>query len=484
MNNRQTAFPVTILMAAVLMIGVLAAPVAAQDFDFKRLEPKVRPYTVIVDMDIEISFGIHSNEQSERYLGTIVTSDGLVIFDGSALTADAGMSAFSGISVKTVPSKIEVSTLDGKTYDGEYIGLDRFTGIGFLRIQADSGTTFTPVQFKRQAKFAVGDWLGVYMLLPEFITPPLAGDVGMVSALVTSPQDFTLTVGFNGLEVTSVLYNSNLEPVGVLGSLQDPTSGGGDTGGLMESFGQFGVPLLGVVTAEQLDKLIADPPVQGEIDRGWLGITLQALTKDIAAFWGLDLSGGIIVNDIVKDSPADSAGLKVGDIIYSVNGQDVEVDKEEKLPVFQRMISEMGPGAQVELGVIRRNDSAADTLNLLVTLGEAPIAASDAPEYENKALEFKVRDMVFADYMITNQDPEHFHGVVVSELKMGGLADVGGLQIGDIIQRIGSTDVASIDDVKTVMEQVDQTKPREVIFFVWRDNKTLFVNVKTDWQEE
>ncbi len=482
MNNRSLRSVAGLTAALVLILGTLATTARSQDFDFNRLEPKARPYTVIVDMDIEISFGIHSNEQSDRYLGTIVSDDGLVIFDGSALTGDAGMSAFSGFSVKTVPTKIEVTTLDGKSYDAEYVGLDRFTGIGFLRIEAN-GDTFTPVRFKKQAKFTVGDWLGTYMLLPEFISPPLAGDIGMVSALVTTPQDFTLTVGFNGLEVTSVLYNTNLEPVGVLGSLQDPSSGGADAGSMMESFGQFGVPLLGVVTAEQLEKLIADPPVAGEVERGWLGITLQALTKDIAEFWGLDLSGGIIVNDIVKDSPASKAGLKVGDIIYTVNGQDVDVDKEEKIPVFQRTISEMGPGAEVELGVIRRTDEKTDTLNLLVTLGSAPINASDAPEYENKALEFKVRDLVFADYMITNQDPETFKGVVVSELKMGGLADVGGLQIGDIIQRIGSTDVSSIEEVRAAMEQIEQTKPNEVIFFVWRNNKTLFVNVKTDWQD-
>jgi S1-C subfamily serine protease len=67
-------------------------------------------------------------------------------------------------------------------------------------------------------------------------------------------------------------------------------------------------------------------------------------------------------------------------------------------------------------------------------------------------------------------------------LKQGGLAAVGGLQIGDVIQRIGSTDITSVDDVKTAVEQIEQEKPAEVIFFVWRDNKTLFVNVKTDWQ--
>lgn len=481
MNSRvyssRTLLPVLFLLAACLFV---ASPAPAQQFNFDDLQKEVRAYTVVIDMNLEVSFGIHSNEESERYLGTIVTEDGLVIFDGSSLAADAGLATFSGFSVKTVPSKIEITTLDGKRYDGEYVGVDRFTNIGFLRITSDSAV-FTPVKFKEGVSFRVGDWLGLYMLLPEFISPSLAADVGMISANVSSPEKFPLTVGFNSLQMTSVLFNEQQEAVGVLGALMDPTAGGADAGSLLESFGQFGIPLLGVVTAERLQKLIADPPVPGEPDRGWIGITLQALTRDMAEFWGLDLTGGIIVGEVVKNSPAEEAGLEVGDIIYEVNGQPIDIDKEEKIPVFQRLISEMGPGASVELGLIRRDATGADTLNLLLTLGEAPIDPSDAAEFENKTFELKVRDLVFRDYMITNQDRDTFSGVVVSELQMGGLAAVGGLRIGDIIQRINGRNVTSVDDAEAVMTEIEQQKPGEVVFFVWRDNKTLFVNVKTDW---
>jgi len=481
MNNHQVRAAAVAMWAVLLTALALCAPPAtAQDIDFERLRERALQYSVIIDMDIEISFGIHTNEQTERYLGTIVRDDGLVIFDATSLAADVGMSTFSGFSVKTSPVKIEITTLDGESFEGEYIGLDRFTTIGFLKIKADD-RTFTPVKFRSNRTFRVGDWLGLYMLLPEFITPPLSADVGMISNLITSPEAFPLTVGFNSLEATSVLYNEDLEPVGVLGSLMDPTGAGTDASGMLESFGQFGLPLLGVVTAERLEKLIADPPKEGEVDRGWLGITLQALTSDIAEFWDLDLAGGIIVNDIVRGSPADRAGLDVGDIVYRVNGQAVEIDKDDKIAVFQRMISEMGPGAEVELGVIRRTDVESDTLSLLATLDEAPMAASDAPEYESDSLEFKVRDLVFADYMITGQDPEDLTGVVVSEMQAGGLADVGGLRVGDIVQRIDGTDIATIEDVEAVMNEVEQRQPSEVIFFVWRANKTLFINIKTDW---
>ena len=386
------------LVVACLVIAI--SPAAwTQTFDYDKLKSMVTPYTVIIDMKIEMSFGVHSNEQEDKYLGTIVTDGGLVIFNGSALNSDNALSTFSGFSVKTTPTSISVTTLDGTQYDAEFVGVDRFTDIGFIRLKPTSPQKFKPVKFVNQSSFRVGSWLTLYMLLPDFVNPPLAADIGMVNANLKSPEAFPLIVGFNAFQITSVLFNEQLEPVGVLGVLNDPSSNNMDASSMMDSFGQVGIQLLGVVTADKLEKLIADPPKKGMTDRGWLGITLQALTPDMAKFWGLDLSSGIIVNDVVKGSPAEAGGMKVGDIIYAVNGQPVEVDKEEKVPIFQRKIADMGPGSAVEFSVIRRTGDNLDSLQVLANLEKAPMTATDAPEYEDSTLEFNVRGMVFADYL-------------------------------------------------------------------------------------
>jgi len=480
--NRKAALQAVGRLFLLTLWGFLAlipGKAQAQYFDFESLREITRPFTVVIDMKLELSYGIHTSDQHERYLGAIVTEDGLVLFNGTALGGNA-LTAFSPVSIKTTPTKIEVTTLDGKKYDGKYLGVDRFTQIGFIRIVGNEN--FTPVKFPTGRTFRIGEWLTLYMLLPEFVNPPLSADVGMVSSVVKSPEYFPLTVGFSPLQMASVMFDENLEPVGVLGVLPDPSRASTGVGGMLESFGQFGVPMLGVIVGEQLEKLISDPPLKGQPDRGWLGITLQALKSEMAQFWNLDISGGIIVNDIVSKSPAEKAGLKVGDIIYKVNGRQVEVDKEETLPVFQRLIAELGPGTSVELSVLRGAGLAPDTLTLIAELEKAPLAAAESPTYEIKTLEFKVRNLVFADYLFHNLDPNTFSGVVVAELKRGGLADVGGLQLGDVIQRIENAPTTSIDEVRAVMESMVSTKPREVIFFVWRDNKTLFVNIKTDWK--
>ncbi len=467
-----------LLSLAVIMFGLLGVAAIAQDFDYERLEKKAEQYTVIIDLEVEISFGAQSTEQKDRYLGTIVTSDGLVVFDGADLLNDNALSAYSGFSVKTTPKKVEISDFDGTIYQAEYVGVDRYSRLAFARITSAEAAQFTAVDFVESAEFKVGQWLTLYMLLPDFIQPPLAADVGMISVMIESPEHFPLTVGFSPLQLTSVLYNERAEAVGLLGLLMDPSESA-DAG--PEAFAQYGMPMLGVITADRVNKLVEEPPTKGEVERGWLGIRLQALTLDMAEYWGLEIEGGIIINEIIRDSPAEAAKLEVGDIIFEVNGKLVEVDREENLSVFQRHVYETPPGESVELSVLRPKGDELDTLKTIVTLAPAPLEATDSPEYESKSLEFTVRDLVSDDYMFFQRDPEELHGVFVSGMEQGGLANVGGLQYGDVIQRIGVDEIASVAEVEEIMERLEQEQPSEVIFFVWRNSRTMFLNVKTDW---
>ncbi len=484
MNDRRNLIGRAVLALFVASALATVAPMVgySQNFDFSRLESAARNYTVILDIKIEVSFGMQSTEQEQRSLGTIVSKDGMILFDGSMLANEQMLSTMAGMNIKTTPSRIEVQTLDGKKYKAEYVGADRFTKFGFCKITDAGSTKFTPVKFVSNPSFRTGSWVALYMLLPEFVTPSIAADIGMISTSLQKPEKFALTVGFNTMEMASVLYNEQHQPVGVLGSLLDPMSANTDPSGMVESFNQFDIPLLGIVTGDKIDKLVASPPKMGEQDRSWLGITLQALTPDIAEFLHLPEGGGIIVNDVVKDSPAEKANLAVGDIIYEINGDPVEVDREEEVPIFQRRIAEMPSGTQVEFSVLRPVNDQVDTLKVLAKLESAPMTALNAPKYENKALEFTVRDIVFGDFIGRNLEVGSINGVVLSEMREGGLAEVGGLQMGDIIQRIGSDVITSVGDVETSMKRLEEQKPREVIFFVWRDNKTMFVNVKTDWK--
>jgi len=122
-----------ILFVFFILFSLTGATANAQNFDFGKLATRSNAYMVVIDMQIEVSFGINTSDQEERYLGTIVTEYGLVIFDGTDIASDNMFSSFSGLTVKTTPTKIEISTLDGISYDGELLGYDRFTKVVKLR---------------------------------------------------------------------------------------------------------------------------------------------------------------------------------------------------------------------------------------------------------------------------------------------------------------------------------------------------------------
>lgn len=466
------------LMIVLLSFGTLSA----QNFNFDKIYGEASQYTVAVNLVIEVSFGTQTTEAKNRGIGSIVGSDGLVMFDGTPIDSDDPFSIMSGMQVSANPKSIEVVMMDGTKYPAEFIGIDRFTKIGFCRIISEDKKKFPSVKFKDRKSFRVGEWLALYTLLPEYVSPQLGADIGLVSANINEPEQFILTAGFNELEITSILYDTSGAPVGILGDLENPALSGFDASRMMESFSNMEdfVPLLGVVEADRLNKLIKDPPKLGKIDRGWLGIYLQALTPDIAEFWNVGTKGGIIVNEVVKDSPADSAGMLTGDIIFELEGHPVEVNKEENLPVFQKKISELGAGASVAMTILRRAENGLDTLGLTVTLAPAPISPAEAPEYEDNNFEMKIRDMVFADYNIFNLDRD-FKGVVIKEIEPGSWGAVGGIFPGDIIQSIDGVKTDSVEDARVALEKVDTERPAEVVFFIWRDSKTLFINIKTDW---
>ncbi len=469
-----------IVIVTLLLTGTLSA----QTFDFNQINKKAYEYTVSVNLKIEVSFGVQTTEAKSRGIGTIVTNDGLVIFDGSVIDDNDPYAQMAGMQVNTEPKNIEVVMMDGTIYQAEFIGVDHYTRLGFCRITDEKAGKFPFLEFAERNRFKIGEWLMTYTLLPDFVMPPLSSDIGMISALIEEPERFILTVGFNELEIASVLYDSTGAAVGVLGRLTNPAINGMSTAQMMESFSQVEdfLPLLGVIESDKLVKLIADPPTKGEVDRGWMGVYLQALSRDIAEFWGIATTGGIIISEVVKDSPADTAALETGDIIIKLNDEDIPVDREENLSVFQRRVADLGAEAAANFTILRRDDGRIDTLEIMVILGRAPLTPSEAPDYEDEHFEMKLRDMVFADYSIFNLDRGSFKGVVIKEVEPGSWSAVGGLMPGDIIQSIDGRKIETVDEAKKALIKLVEEKPGEVIFFIWRDNKTFFINVKTDWE--
>ncbi len=477
---------VAILFAVVLSLAQVSE---AQRFDFRRLQEKAKKYTVIVKATVSVSTGSEPVEANVRGMGAIVTQDGLVILDAATIDFGSGVAAYYGTTSSFEVNNLTVTSLNGDEWKAEWLGIDQFSGIGFCRITDSVRTSFDHVRFHKRYDFKVGEWTALFFLLPEYVDPPIGADIGMITAVLEKPEKSPLLVGFSESQERSIIYDERGDAVGILAEIASPENplNFSDPTSFLSSLsdGLSGYPLLGILTADRLEKLIENPPQPGIKNRGWLGVTFQPLSKDLAKYWKLEAQGGVVVNDVAKNSPAEKSGLKVGDVIVAINDDNLDVDREENSRNFSRTVAEFGAGAVTEFQALRADSTGEfERVDIVVELGSSPITFDEAKTYEDTSFEFKVRNMVFNDYLAYNLDEDEFNGVWVSDVNSGGWAALASLYPGDIVQSINGRKINSVEEAESALREIAENKNAEVVFLVWRDNKTLFVNIRPTWDDE
>jgi len=154
----------------------------------------------------------------------------------------------------------------------------------------------------------------------------------------------------------------------------------------------------------------------------------------------------------------------------------VPVTQEEHVATFIADIGSRPVGDMLSLEVVRDGKR----LDTAVELAAAPKTRLDAATYGNDAFDFTVRELVFQDFRAFDL-PAEFRGVLVSKVEPGGWAGVGGLEGGDIIQRIDDRNIEAPDNVRQVLEDASAQRKRKLVFFVRRTGRTQFITVTTNW---
>jgi serine protease Do len=183
---------------------------------------------------------------------------------------------------------------------------------------------------------------------------------------------------------------------------------------------------------------------RGGIQRGWLGVTLQPLDRELADYLGIPDSTGAIVNSVAEGSPAARAGLKPGDVITAFDGFPVEAEKEEDLGVFQRVVAALKPGQPASLSVLRERKPR----KLEVQIGTQPRVE---PAEEETEIGFHVQEItrnLARDERLTVD-----RGAFVSFVARGSAASEAGLEIGDVIERIEGREVDDLDDFRAASRE-------------------------------
>ena len=211
----------------------------------------------------------------------------------------------------------------------------------------------------------------------------------------------------------------------------------------------------------------------------WLGVSTQVLTQDLSVAMGLDKSSrGVRLSQVFPDTPADRAGLKAGDLIFRIDGQIVQAQRPEDVEVFGNMIKQYRIDSRVVFEIWRDGN----LLELNATLDKRPTPSNELPEYEDKLLEYTVRELSFGDQVFLRIQKEG-HGVLVDNVESAGWAALAGLRQGDLLLKVNNNKIFDISGMTELMSQVHQEKPEHIIFFVKRGIHTLFLELEPEWEQ-
>ena len=358
-----------------------------------------------------------------------------------------------------------VVKVGGKDYKAKVLGADPYADIAVLKI--DSKDIFKPVKFGNSDKARVGDW--VVAIGNPF---GLGGTVtaGIISARnrdinLTRYDDFIQTdASINQGNSGGPLFNLNGDVVGINTAILGQ---GGSIG--------IGFAIPANAASAVIDQLIK----YGETKRGWLGVRIQEVTKEIADVENLKNTEGALVASIGEKSPAKKAGLKAGDIILKFDGK--KIDTMRTLP---KLVSNTKVGKKVELEIWRNKKLIIKKLTLGRLESSEDFKAEMKPKEKTKDTDIETLKITVRN--ITDNEIEsrklkkNLKGVVILEIsKKSPLAGI--LKVGDIILEVQKNKILDANELNSLIKNIYKKGEQTLLLTIINsNNQRRYLGVKTN----
>ncbi|PKG57879.1 MULTISPECIES: DegQ family serine endoprotease [unclassified Shewanella] len=334
--------------------------------------------------------------------------------------------------------EILIGLSDGREVEAKLIGTDTESDIALLKIEAKN---LTALKRADSDELQVGDFavaIGNPFGLGQTVTSGIVSAMGRSGLGIEMLENFIQTdAAINSGNSGGALVNLNGDLIGINTAIVAP--GGGNVG-----IG-FAIP------SNMVNNLVDQIIEHGEVRRGVLGVLGQDLTSELAKGFGIDTQHGGFINEVMPDSAADKAGIKVGDIITSVNGRKIKSFQE-----LRAKVATMGAGSKVEFGLIRDGDEESVT----ATLGESTQTAEAAAGAVHPMLQ---------GAKLENADASS--GVAITDVAQGSPAAASGLIKGDVIVGVNRTKVKNLKSLKSVFEE----QKGSVALKIQRDNTSIYL---------
>ena len=347
--------------------------------------------------------------------------------------------------------KITVTLSNGKTYEAKIVGKDPTFDLAIVKIESDD--EFPIIEMGDSDAIEVGDWvvaIGNPFGLEHTVT------VGVISAKNRSIH--AQNINFDGFLQTDAAINP--------GNSGGPLIGlDGKVVGVNTAIVPFAQGLGFAVPINMAKQIIDDLVEFGTVKRGYLGVSVQNLSKEFIEAFELESEEGVVIADVLAGEAAEKADIKRGDVVTHVNGERIK-----NVNTFVNMIRSFAPNTKIKLDIIRDKEA----LSIEVELGLMP-GAETATTGKGQEILGKLGITVTP----VNKELQRQYrfdmdnGLVITKIAQDSEAQTVGLAEGDVIFDVNNTRVNSIEDLNKAVEN-----KKSLVLLVLRDGKTFYVPLK------
>ncbi len=390
-------------------------------------------------------FGDQGNPGKTRKHKSSALGSGVIVSpDGYILTND---------HVVKGADEIKVILFDKREFKGKVVGTDPRTDLAVIKINAKDLPT---IKIGDSSKLKTGDIVlavGNPFGLNQTITMGIVSAVGRSNIGLADFEDFIQTdAPINPGNSGGALVNSDGELVGINTAIYSTSGGYMGIG--------FSIP-------SDMAKSVMDSIIKyGKVIRGWMGVSIQNLTPELAKSMGFKETEGALIAGVEGGSPADKAGLKQGDLIVDMNGKKV-VDSTS----LRNMVAASAPGTKVDIKIIREGKE--QTISM--TLGEyKEKKVIKKTEYENALKDVTVEELNPSIRERLNL-PENLNGVVITGVSADSPAQ-GLLQANDVIQEVNRHVIQNAQDFEQIVSKIGEHDT--VLLLIYRGGGSIYLTIK------
>ena len=372
--------------------------------------------------------------------GVIISEDGYIVTNNHVVGENT--------------TEAEVRLSDKTKVFAKVLGRDKDTDIALLKVSVDR--KLAKAEFGNSSILKVGQWVlavGNPLGLDRTVTLGVISGIGRERLNLSRYENFLQTdAAINPGNSGGPLFNLRGEVVGINTAIIHMAQGIG-----------FSIP------SDMVARVVDQLRTHGRVVRGWLGVGIQPMTRELAKKFNAKEGQGVLVNEVFEDEPAHRSGIRPGDIITSIAGNPVNTPNQ-----LSRLVAQVGPGETAKVEIIR--DGVQSTV--IVAMGERqekPIVASLPLHKSDVTLGIDVQALTTA--LAEKFGIQERWGVLVSRVERGSLAHSEGLKEGDLIKEVNRKEIRSVRQFSEALENV--TPGETILLRVVRKDRAFFVVLKT-----